>query len=112
MVGVYRKVYLDIGDPRWACDGGLGFPTWDTPIGRLSALICGDARYFEAARIMALQGADVVLFPTNWVDDACPSSWWMTRAFENQSRASHLCTPLRRDMSRVNALPGLEAFAS
>lgn len=84
VVGVYRKVHLDIGDPRWARDGDLGFPIWDTPLGRLSALICGDARYFEAARIVALQEADVVLFPTNWVDDSCPSSWWMARAFENQ----------------------------
>ncbi|GLV58875.1 amidohydrolase [Dictyobacter sp. S3.2.2.5] len=84
VVGVYRKVHLDIGDPRWARDGDLGFPVWDTPIGRLSALICGDARYFESARIAALQGADVLLFPTNSVEESCPSSWWMARAFENQ----------------------------
>ncbi|GCE27252.1 amidohydrolase [Dictyobacter alpinus] len=84
VVGVYRKVHLDIGDPRWARDGDLGFPVWETPLGRLGALICGDAKYFEAARVAALHEADVLLFPTNWVDESCPSSWWMARAFENQ----------------------------
>src|SRR5712664_3331383 len=42
-----------------------------------------DAMYFEAARIPALHNADVLLFPTNWLDEKCPSSWWMARAFEN-----------------------------
>src|SRR5207245_10073294 len=39
--------------------------------------------YFEAARIPALRKADVLLFPTNWLEEKCPSSWWMARAFEN-----------------------------
>jgi predicted amidohydrolase len=58
-------------------------PVWKTPLGRLSGLICMDASYFEAARIPALRGADVLLFPTNWNDEKCPHSWWMARAFEN-----------------------------
>ncbi|MBV9231764.1 MAG: amidohydrolase [Chloroflexi bacterium] len=83
LVGTYRKVHSYISEPRWARDGDLGMPVWDTPLGRLSALICMDAVYFEAARIPALHGADVLLFPTNWLDEKSPSSWWMTRAFEN-----------------------------
>src|SRR5260370_27716534 len=58
-------------------------PVWDTPLGRLAWLICMDAMYFEAARVPALKGADVLLFPTSWLDEKCPSSWWMARAFEN-----------------------------
>src|SRR5258708_26395792 len=58
-------------------------PVWETALGRLAGLICMDAMYFEAARIPALHNADVLLFPTNWLEEKCPSSWWMARAFEN-----------------------------
>src|SRR5258708_13756051 len=58
-------------------------PVWETPLGRLAGLICMDAMYFEAARIPALRNADVLLFPTNWLEEKCPSSWWMARAFVN-----------------------------
>lgn len=83
LMGTYRKLHSYISEPRWARDGDLGMPVWDTPLGRLGGLICMDAMYFEAARIPALHGADVLLFPTNWLDEKCPSSWWMARAFEN-----------------------------
>ncbi|HEY0757055.1 MAG TPA: nitrilase-related carbon-nitrogen hydrolase [Ktedonobacteraceae bacterium] len=83
VVGTYRKVHSYISEPRWARDGDLGFPVWETPLGRLSAAICMDAMYFESTRIPALRGADVILFPTNWLDERCPSSWWMARALEN-----------------------------
>jgi predicted amidohydrolase len=83
IVGTYRKVHSYMSEPRWARDGDLGMPVWDTPLGRLAGLICMDAAYFESARIPALHSADVLLFPTNWFDDKCPNSWWMTRAFEN-----------------------------
>jgi len=42
-----------------------------------------DGAYFEAARLAALRDVDVLLFPVNWNDEKCPSSWWMARAFEN-----------------------------
>lgn len=71
IVGTYRKVHSSISEPRWARDGDLGFPVWETPLGRLAAIISIDSMYFEAARIPALHGADVLLFPTNWPDDLC-----------------------------------------
>ncbi len=83
ITGTYRKIHSYISEPRWARDGDLGMPVWDTPIGRLTGLICMDIEYFEAARIPALHGADVLLFPTNWLDEKSPSSHWMVRAFEN-----------------------------
>jgi predicted amidohydrolase len=83
LIGKYRKIHSYLSEPRWARDGDLGIPVWETPIGRLTGLICQDAAYFEAARIPALHKADVLLFPTNWLDEKCPSSWWMARAFEN-----------------------------
>src|SRR5215467_7513981 len=83
LIGTYRKIHSYISEPRWARDGDLDMPVWETPLGRLSGLICQDASFFEAARIPALHNADVLLFPTNWLEEKCPSSWWMARAFEN-----------------------------
>lgn len=83
IVGTYRKVHSYIAEPRWARDGDQGFPVWETPLGRLAGIICMDAMYFESTRIPALQGADVILFPTNWLEDRSPSSWWIARALEN-----------------------------
>jgi predicted amidohydrolase len=83
VVGTYRKIHSYIAEPRWARDGDQGFPVWETPLGRLAGVICMDAMYFEATRIPALHGADVLLFPTNWLEEHCPSSWWMARALEN-----------------------------
>ncbi len=83
VIGRYRKIHSYISEPRWARDGDLGMPVWETPLGRLAGLICMDAEYFETARILALHHADVLLFPTNWLDEKSPSSWWMARAFEN-----------------------------
>lgn len=71
IVGTYRKIHSSISEPRWARDGDLGLPVWETPLGRLAGIICMDAMYFEAARIAALRGADVLLFPTNWPDTLC-----------------------------------------
>src|SRR5947199_5571385 len=83
VIGKYRKIHSYISEPRWARDGDLGMPVWETPLGRLAGLICMDAEYFETARILALHQADILLFPTNWLDEKSPSSWWMARAFEN-----------------------------
>ncbi len=83
LIGTYRKIHSYISEPRWARDGDLDIPVWETPLGRLAGLICQDAAFFEAARIPALRKADVLLFPTNWLEEKCPSSWWMARAFEN-----------------------------
>ena len=53
---------------------------WDTPIGNIGALICYDIRFPEAARVLALQGADVIVLPTNWPEGAESSPEFLTRA--------------------------------
>src|SRR5438270_11824960 len=83
LVGTYRKIHSYISEPRWARDGDLGMPVWETPLGRLTGLICHDAEFFEYARVPALHGADVLLFPTNWLDEKSLSVSWIARAFEN-----------------------------
>jgi predicted amidohydrolase len=47
--------------------GDLGFPVFQTPIGRIGVAICYDGWFPETFRLCALQGADIVCVPTNWV---------------------------------------------
>ena len=82
-VGLYRKTHAYISEPKWAKDGDLGLPVFDTPIGRIAMTICMDACYPETARVPALAGADVICFPTNWLSEKSPSPSWMARAAEN-----------------------------
>jgi predicted amidohydrolase len=82
-VGLYRKTHAYISEPKWAKDGDLGLPVFETPIGRIAMTICMDACYPETARVPALAGADVICFPTNWLSEKSPSPSWMARAAEN-----------------------------
>lgn len=85
VVGSYRKTHLFAADPRWAREGNDGLQVFETKIGRIGLLICMDAMYFEPSRIAALQGADIIAFPTNWVgaSNNPPSKTWHLRAKEN-----------------------------
>lgn len=83
LLGVYRKTHSFIAEPKWAKDGDADLPVFDTPLGRIGIMICMDADFVEPARLLALAGADLIAFPTNWLDDKCPSATWMARAYEN-----------------------------
>jgi len=68
VAGVYRKMHIP-DDPSYYekfyfAPGDLGFRAFDTRMGRLGALICWDQWYPEGARLTALQGADLLLYPT------------------------------------------------
>jgi predicted amidohydrolase len=82
-LGLYRKTHAYISEPKWAKDGDLGLPVFETPIGRIAVTVCMDACYPETARVPALAGADVICFPTNWLSEKSPSPSWMARAAEN-----------------------------
>ena len=83
VVGKYRKTHSFISENTWAKDGDLGLPVFQTELGNLGGLICMDASFPETARVLALRGADVICFPTNWLLEKAPAPAWMTRAFEN-----------------------------
>jgi predicted amidohydrolase len=85
VIGVYRKTHAYISEPKWAKDGDLGIPVFETEIGRIAMIICMDATFFEPARLTALEGADVICFPTNWLSEKSPSPVWMARAYENSA---------------------------
>ncbi|HEY1076028.1 MAG TPA: carbon-nitrogen hydrolase, partial [Fontimonas sp.] len=68
LAGVYRKMHIP-DDPGYYekfyfTPGDLGFRTIQTSVGRLGVLVCWDQWYPEAARLMALAGADLLLYPT------------------------------------------------
>jgi len=68
MAGRYRKMHIP-DDPGfyekfYFTPGDLGFTPIDTSVGRLGVLICWDQWYPEAARLMALAGAELLLYPT------------------------------------------------
>ena len=83
LIGIYRKTHSYLSEPKWAKDGDLGIPVFDTGLGRIAITICMDSAYPESARVPALDGADVICFPTNWLSETCPSPSWMARALEN-----------------------------
>src|SRR5207249_11177307 len=68
LAGIYRKMHIP-DDPLfyekyYFTPGDLGFRNFDTRFGRIGVLVCWDQWYPEAARLTALQGAQVLLYPT------------------------------------------------
>jgi len=68
IAGVYRKMHIP-DDPLYHekyyfAPGDLGFQAVDTAFGRVGTLVCWDQWYPEAARLTALQGAEVIFYPT------------------------------------------------
>jgi N-carbamoylputrescine amidase len=68
LAGIYRKMHIP-DDPGYNekfyfTPGDLGFEPIDTSLGRLGVLVCWDQWYPEAARLMALAGAEMLIYPT------------------------------------------------
>lgn len=66
-IGTYRKVHLWNQENRFFRPGDLGFPVFDTALGKIGVLICYDGWFPESTRECALGGADIICVPTNWV---------------------------------------------
>ena len=66
-VGTFRKVHLWNEENLFFERGNLGFPVFRTPLGRIGTFICYDGWFPESFRLCALQGADIICIPTNWV---------------------------------------------
>lgn len=83
LVGRYRKVHLFDRESRFFAPGDLGFPVYDTPIGRVGMMICFDWIYPESARTLALKGTQIIAHPANLVMPHCPDAL-VTRCLENR----------------------------
>jgi N-carbamoylputrescine amidase len=75
IAGKYRKMHIP-DDPGfyekfYFTEGDLGYEPIQTSVGKLGVLICWDQWYPEAARLMALKGADILIYPTaiGWFDE-------------------------------------------
>ncbi len=80
MVACYRKCHLPVlGVDRYV-GRGEGLPVIELPFARIGVLICYDIRFPEAARSLALRGADMIVVPTNWPQGAESSPEFLTRA--------------------------------
>lgn len=66
-LGTYRKLHLWGDEHLFFESGDKGLPLFHTPWGRLGVVICYDGWFPEVYRLLAMQGADVVAMPTNWV---------------------------------------------
>ncbi len=68
MLGSYRKSHIPDGpgytEKFYFSPGDTGFCAWDTAVGRIGVGICWDQWFPEAARAMALKGAEILLYPT------------------------------------------------
>jgi N-carbamoylputrescine amidase len=68
LLGIYRKMHIP-DDPLfyekfYFTPGDLGFKAWQTKYGKIGVLICWDQWYPEAARLTAMQGAEILFYPT------------------------------------------------
>lgn len=83
LAGVYRKSHLFGGEKDLFLPGDTGFRVFDTGIARVGVMICFDWVFPEAARTLALRGAEVILHPSNLVLPHCPDAM-VTRCLENR----------------------------
>jgi N-carbamoylputrescine amidase len=68
VLGLYRKAHIPNGagyqEKTYFSPGDTGFRVWDTRFGRIGVGICWDQWFPECARVMALQGAELLMYPT------------------------------------------------
>ncbi len=102
IAGKYRKMHIpdDPGfyEKYYFTPGDLGFEPIDTSIGRLGVLICWDQWFPEAARLMALKGAEILLYPT-------AIGWDMRDNEQERARQLDAWTSVQRGHAVANALP-------
>jgi predicted amidohydrolase len=81
-IGTYRKTHLFFEETLWFSPGNTGFHVWDIGMAKIGVLVCFDWFYPEAARTLALKGADILCHPSNLVLPYCPDAM-VTRCLEN-----------------------------
>lgn len=102
LAGKYRKMHIP-DDPAYYekfyfTPGDLGFEPIQTSLGRLGVLVCWDQWYPEAARLMALRGAEILIYPTAiGVESTDPA--------DEQERQREAWTTVQRAHGVANGLP-------
>jgi len=102
IAGKYRKMHIP-DDPAYYekfyfTPGDLGFHPIQTSVGRLGVLVCWDQWYPEAARLMALQGAELLIYPTAIGYESSDTA-------DEQQRQREAWTTVQRGHAVANGLP-------
>ena len=102
IAGKYRKMHIP-DDPAYYekfyfTPGDIGFEPINTSLGRLGVLVCWDQWYPEAARLMALKGADILIYPT-------AIGWESSDTSDEQSRQREAWITIQRGHAVANGLP-------
>lgn len=102
IAGKYRKMHIP-DDPAYYekfyfTPGDIGFKPIDTSVGRLGVLVCWDQWYPEAARLMALQGAEILIYPTAIGYESSDTE-------HEQQRQREAWTTVQRGHAVANGLP-------
>lgn len=82
-IGVYRKAHLFWNEKKIFSPGDTPFEVYDIGRAKVGMMICFDWVFPEAARTLALKGAEVILHPSNLVLPYCPQAM-ITRSLENR----------------------------
>lgn len=102
MVGKYRKMHIP-DDPGfyekfYFTPGDMGFEPIDTSVGKLGVLVCWDQWYPEAARLMAMRGADILFYPT-------AIGWDRNDSADEKTRQLTAWQTIQRGHAVANSLP-------
>lgn len=102
IAGKYRKMHIP-DDPAYYekfyfTPGDLGFEPVNTSVGRLGVMVCWDQWYPEAARIMALKGAQILIYPT-------AIGWDSSDTAEEQARQTEAWITIQRSHAIANGIP-------
>lgn len=102
IAGMYRKMHIP-DDPAYYekfyfTPGDLGFEPIDTSLGRIGVLVCWDQWYPEAARLMAMKGAEILIYPT-------AIGWESSDTKEEQARQRQAWMIVQRAHAVANGLP-------
>ena len=102
IAGKYRKMHIP-DDPAYYekfyfTPGDMGFNPIETSVGKLGLMVCWDQWYPEGARLMALAGADMLIYPT-------VIGWEITDTDEEKSRQREAWITVQRGHAVANGLP-------
>ncbi len=102
IAGKYRKMHIP-DDPRfyekfYFTPGDLGFLPIQTSLGKLGVLVCWDQWYPEAARLMALRGAEILIYPT-------AIGWFNADSDDEKQRQLDAWVSVQRGHAVANCLP-------
>ncbi|HQN93073.1 MAG TPA: carbon-nitrogen hydrolase [Prolixibacteraceae bacterium] len=102
IVGMYRKMHIP-DDPGfyekfYFTPGDLGFTPIQTSVGKLGVLVCWDQWYPEAARLMALAGAELLIYPT-------AIGWDILDSREERQRQKEAWVTVQRGHAVANGIP-------